>query len=970
MLRGLLKRPTMSRRNVAGRSAEIPFGFFWGPDGAVVALKSDGPVEVLGAGGWIPGTGTGTGRLTQTPEGYATAFSACVWAYRCATLRAQKVAELLSHMEVVDRATKQVVEDHPLLQAFDLAYEYFDQDVFLEMGFNETIFGEVFVEKVISVSDLLPDVHLPLTVRVLSSLSTEPQILSGEIQSYVYTGEDRIATLPPDKVGYLRTYNPWDPNHGQSRFAAAMEEINVDCKVIRFDRSYFANGARPGLIVSPKDGTFSKTDYDQIKKWMQENLVGVENAFRLLPLTRPMDITTAPPIDLEDLTYLTDDMMERIASSIGVPIGLVNYSEQAYQLSDQQLENFYKNEIAPTARTFTRFLNARVKPFFDPRNQVKLDVEKAIKDLLQVYEDQDLQERISRSQWESGTVSLNQRLDSLGLPNVVGGDVRLFPTGYVAVRETDLARLPELLVAEAPNAFPPAEALPPLAPQQILPAAPALTRALTAPTVAQTPSMRASFGVSDGTVVAYLEDVEGLMTLQQIMQRDLPADAPIRWTPREKLHMTLVHMPIVDEPIFRTIFETVSPLWTHREILQGTRATTLPGGNSSAIPIVALVDISPELRELQAKLYREFTGAGVAVSVYSEPSAWKAHITLGYVDADYFNTLPERAFELPADFAVTAASLSFTRGDYERIHTEVAPADDAAAPEPEVTAAQEVRMWRRVTLRKGLDRAMTFEGKILPFAVQHVLREGLADLKALQLDDLQTDVEHFRDVTGALFDIVYTYLTDAQDWPYEDWSEVAKAIQTTRLEFEGAFDETLGEARLGNMDRRRWASIVRSLIRRWGTQAFRDGLVDGGYDPGDDPLEAEDQADVERFLIVQSEYVTQFGDVLFGGGISDGVATYKAGMWFHKSIMPLYQMGRLSADKNQLVEWLIGRTEEHCDTCLAANGQRHRWREWLRRGLRPQGDLLMCKGFNCDCKFVPATGRAVGRFVDIPIESI
>lgn len=194
-----------------------------------------------------------------------------------------------------------------------------------------------------------------------------------------------------------------------------------------------------------------------------------------------------------------------------------------------------------------------------------------------------------------------------------------------------------------------------------------------------------------------------------------------------------------------------------------------------------------------------------------------------------------------------------------------------------------------------------------------------------------------------------------------------KAIQATRLEFENAFEDLLAEARTGGLERRRWATLVRALLRRWGIQAFRDGLVDGGYDPGDEPLGEDDQAELDRLLAEQSQYVTQFGEALFADGVSDPQATGKPAMWFNKSVLPLYQAGRLSADKNGLHEWLLGRTEEHCQSCLAAVGQRHRLKDWYKAAVIPQGDQLGCKGFLCDCKLQRVTGRAKGRLDRIPL---
>lgn len=195
-----------------------------------------------------------------------------------------------------------------------------------------------------------------------------------------------------------------------------------------------------------------------------------------------------------------------------------------------------------------------------------------------------------------------------------------------------------------------------------------------------------------------------------------------------------------------------------------------------------------------------------------------------------------------------------------------------------------------------------------------------------------------------------------------------KAIQATRLDFENAFAEVLREARNGNLSRRRWASLVRSQIKRYGMAAFRDGLQDGGVDP--EEMTDDDRQTVNELISDQSRYVTQFGAVLFDSkAISDAEAQQKPAMWYNRSIHPFYQQGELSADQNGMREWVLGRTEEHCSTCSAANTQRHRLKSWHARGILPKNNGfadLECGGFNCECRLVPIRGRARGRLDRIP----
>lgn len=188
----------------------------------------------------------------------------------------------------------------------------------------------------------------------------------------------------------------------------------------------------------------------------------------------------------------------------------------------------------------------------------------------------------------------------------------------------------------------------------------------------------------------------------------------------------------------------------------------------------------------------------------------------------------------------------------------------------------------------------------------------------------------------------------------------AKELQATRLDFTRDWEDLLAGARDEAMNRRRFGLVARALIAKYARRAYEDGLKDGGVEDG---MDDEDLADVATYTAQQSAFVTDIGAVLFrGDGISDGQAEQKPELWFNKSIYPAYERGRLSADKNGLYEWTLGRTEQHCDTCLTLNGQRHRMKEYARRELLPRSSALACGGWLCDCKLTKSEGRARGRW--------
>lgn len=286
-------------------------------------------------------------------------------------------------------------------------------------------------------------------------------------------------------------------------------------------------------------------------------------------------------------------------------------------------------------------------------------------------------------------------------------------------------------------------------------------------------------------------------------------------------------------------------------------------------------------------------------------------------DLQDVSTLDESAPVLPRDYP-TMADLSTPLGKKSWI------------PDAQY---DELRAWKKVCANKGRNH---------DFEVMH-LRQDVAEFVVRMLADTDDD-------TDSIF-------ADAKTWLSQ------KSIQSTRLDFEMEMEGFIEEARAERLTRRRFGTLMRSVIRKYGIRAYRDGLMDGGVEDG--AMDTEDYQEAESLIAQQSVYVTDFANTLYDKGISDAQAYGKPEMWFNKSLMPLYQAGLASADRNGLYEWVLGKTEQHCKTCLALNGQRHRMKEYTKRNLVPQASILECKGFNCDCRLVKSTGRAKGRFPSI-----
>jgi HK97 family phage portal protein len=198
-------------------------------------------------------------------------------------------------------------------------------------------------------------------------------------------------------------------------------------------------------------------------------------------------------------------------------------------------------------------------------------------------------------------------------------------------------------------------------------------------------------------------------------------------------------------------------------------------------------------------------------------------------------------------------------------------------------------------------------------------------------------------------------------WYFEEAKRLIaiKSIQATRIEFEDDFEDALQVYIDGKTARQQWGLRARAMIRKANNKAFRDGLDDGGV-TGEEPSDDE-KAQINQFISEQSKYVTELGAAVKSGALKS--AAGKGATWFNKSVRPMYQAGFGSAAANMMVEWVLGRTEEHCKSCSGYNGQRHRYKSWMRVGAIPQSDELACNGFNCECNLVPVQAKARGRLV-------
>lgn len=112
----------------------------------------------------------------------------------------------------------------------------------------------------------------------------------------------------------------------------------------------------------------------------------------------------------------------------------------------------------------------------------------------------------------------------------------------------------------------------------------------------------------------------------------------------------------------------------------------------------------------------------------------------------------------------------------------------------------------------------------------------------------------------------------------------------------------------------------------------------------------EAQATIDAMVQEQEDYSEGIAIALAAGNYEDNPAglANRVGLWVSMFAGALF-LGRMWGDDNKRLQWRLGGTIEHCTTCSMLNGQVKTAKEWRESGYQPQGSMLECKGFRCQC---------------------
>lgn len=396
-----------------------------------------------------PSTSPGVRDLPHTDYGYARVFASVAWAFRAIRIRSQKMSELMRNTRLVDKETGRVVTQHAFLDGINSSTRFFRQNFYYDWEMFKSITGEAFIELVMM--ELAgTGVEFPGTVRVLNSLETEAIILNRQLVGFQTVGVDGTnQVLSPDDVAYDFFRDPFDDLRGLSLLSAALDAANIDRSLMILNKNFIRNNARPGLIFTPKTGRLTQVDRDFVIDFVKEEVGGADQAGEPLFLPLALDVTTAEHPQMEDQSYLKDDQKARIAAACEVPLEMIDFGSDRFQLSPEKRRSFYLETAVPEAERMVTVNNTWIIPFFDPSEQVKQELDMSA--IMPLVDDMESKTRNIAVQVRGGMITFNEAREAIGKPPVAGGDFFTFPAGLVAVPSDKLDMVHELMKPAAPT---------------------------------------------------------------------------------------------------------------------------------------------------------------------------------------------------------------------------------------------------------------------------------------------------------------------------------------------------------------------------------------------------------------------------------------------------------------------------------------------------------------------------------------
>lgn len=361
-------------------------------------------------------------RITADVAGLANAYIASVWAFRCIEARSWAVGRM--KWRIIHKRSKQVVEMHPLGRALQRR-----RDLIRRIEWSLCIWGEAFLEKQLNA------LAYPAGLGWLNPMGMDVDTSGGRIRAFRYSAVNggQYTTFKPEEVVFIRTPNPYDDLRGMPPLLTALNEVRVDRDISRMMQAFYANDARPGILLVPKE-PLSEMDMQRFLDFWKATYGSPRNAGKPALVPYELDVREVQRAPTQDDTALRESMRREICAAFGVPLSYAGaWDSSTYQSSPEQRRAFYEDTVIPQCEMIADALNEQAMPFFDSSGDYVFEFDYS--DILALSELRASQEQMYRERWQQGLMTFNEVRMALGMSRLPGGDVVLVGGNMIPISQ-------------------------------------------------------------------------------------------------------------------------------------------------------------------------------------------------------------------------------------------------------------------------------------------------------------------------------------------------------------------------------------------------------------------------------------------------------------------------------------------------------------------------------------------------------
>ncbi|MGE3487921.1 MAG: phage portal protein [Nitrospira sp.] len=261
----------------------------------------------------------------------------------------------------------------------------------------------------------------------LNPAVTEPVRVNGELRYLTQVGNEQI-TLPAWRVHHLRGLSG-DGIRGYSMIRLAMNAIGLGLGMEEFGGRFFANGARPGVVLK-HPGVLSDDAYERLKNSWNADHQGLSNAHRVKILEEGLDMETIgiPPEEAQFLESRKFQLQE-VARIYRVPPHMLADLDRATFSNIEHLGiEFVTHSLRPW---LVRSEQALRRDLLQPEERKTLLIEYLVDGLMRG-------DIVSRYQAysvgrQNGWLSANDIRQMENMNPITGGDVYLIPLNMLPI---------------------------------------------------------------------------------------------------------------------------------------------------------------------------------------------------------------------------------------------------------------------------------------------------------------------------------------------------------------------------------------------------------------------------------------------------------------------------------------------------------------------------------------------------------